>query len=198
MQKISSYYQQIKPISEVSIKALDALAQTVWFPKGCLLHRQGQICRELFIVVKGIARIFYYRDGNDITNQFVAEGDVIAAMESLFSGKPSYYNIELLEDCELIKVDYNRIEELYGRYHDLESCGRIMAIECYLEENERNRSFQMLSAKDRYLHLVRTQPEILQRVNLGHVASYIGVTQVQLSRIRRSSIPTLVYKRKKP
>ena len=108
-------------------------------------------------------------------------------MESLFSRKPSYYNIELLEDCQLIRVDYNKVEELYERYHDLESCGRIMAIECYLEENERNRSFQMLGAKERYLNLIRTQPQILQRVNLGHIASYIGVTQVQLSRIRSSS-----------
>lgn len=187
MPKISSYFQQVKPISGVSSEALDALAETVSFPKGYLIHQQGQICRELFIVVKGIARIFYHRDGHDITNQFIVENDVIAAMESLFSRKPSYYNIELLEDCQLIRVNYNKVEELYERYHDLESCGRIMAIECYLEENERNRSFQMLGAKERYLNLIRTQPQILQRVNLGHIASYIGVTQVQLSRIRSSS-----------
>ena len=187
MQNISSYYQQVKPISRISSEALDALAETVSFPKGYLIHQQGQVCRKLFIITKGIARIFYHRDGNNITNQFIVEDGVIAAMESLFSRKPSYYNIELLEDCELIKVDYNQIEELYGRYHDLESCGRIMAIECYLEENERNRSFQMLGAKDRYLNLIGAQPEILQRANLGHIASYIGVTQVQLSRIRSVS-----------
>ena len=117
----------------------------------------------------------------------MTRGGVITALDSLFSGKPSYYNIELLEDCDLIRVDYKEVEKLYEQHHDLESCGRIMATECYLEENERNRSFQMLSAKERYLNLIETQPKIVQRVNLGHIASYIGVTQVQLSRIRGSS-----------
>ena len=184
MQTFSAYFQQYKPISKASGMALDALAKPVSFPKGYLIHRQGQVCREIYLVMKGIARTFYYRDGNDVTNQFFNEGEVIAAMESLYSGKPSYYNIELLEDCELIKADYSRIEKLYKQFHDLESCGRMLAIHCYLEENERNRSFQMLTAKGRYLDLVKTKPEILRRVNLGHVASYIGITQVQLSRIR--------------
>ena len=102
MQKISLYYQQVKPISKVSSETLDALAETVSFPKGYLIHQQGQICRKLFIITKGIARIFYYRDGNDITNQFIVEGGVIAAMESLFSRKPSYYNRKYCK--ELISV----------------------------------------------------------------------------------------------
>ncbi|MCG8384722.1 MAG: Crp/Fnr family transcriptional regulator [Cytophagales bacterium] len=184
MHKISAYYQQYKPLSIASQDALDALSKTVAFPKGYLIHRQGQVCREVFLLEKGVARIFYYRDGNDITNQFFCEGEAIAAMESLYSGKPSYYNIELLEDCQLVKVNYREVEKLYAQYHDLESCGRVLAIHCYLEENERNRSFQMLTAKERYLNLLKTQPGILQRVNLGHIASYIGITQVQLSRIR--------------
>ena len=184
MQAFSAYFQQHKPLSKASCEALDALAKPVSFPKGYLIHRQGQVCREIYLVMKGIARTFFYRDGNDVTNEFFSEGEVIAAMESLYSRKPSHYNIELLEDCELIKADYTKIEKLYEQFHDLDSCGRLMAIRCYLEENERNRSFQMFTAKDRYLDLLKTRPDILKRVNLGHIASYIGITQVQLSRIR--------------
>ena len=184
MQKISTYYAQYKPISKASGEALDALSKPVTYPKGYLIHRAGQVCREVFLIEKGMARTFYYREGNDVTNQFFCEGETVAAMESLYSKKPSYYSIELLEDCTLIKIDYHQIEKLYTRFPDLESCGRIMAIHCYLEENERSRSFQMLTAKDRYLNLLKNNPSIIQRVNLGHIASYIGVTQVQLSRIR--------------
>lgn len=184
MQQISAYFQQYKAISKASSAALDALAQLVSFPKGYHLHRQGQVCRDIFLIEKGAIRSFYYRNGHDITNQFFLEGEMVAAMESLYSRSPSYYNIELLEDSQLIKVNYHAVEQLYERYHDLESCGRMLAIHCYLEENERNRSFQMLSAKERYQNLLKSQPGILQRVNLGHIASYIGITQVQLSRIR--------------
>ena len=184
MKSISTYYGQFRPISKASSEALDALAKAVSFPKGYLIHRQGQVCREVYFIEKGIARTFYYRDGNDITNQFFTEGEAVAAMESLYSRTPSYYNIELLEDCELTRINYNEVEKLYKQFHDLESCARMLAIHCYLEENERNRSFQMLTAKERYMNLVNSQPEIIQRVNLGHVASYIGITQVQLSRIR--------------
>ncbi|MGD1840566.1 MAG: Crp/Fnr family transcriptional regulator [Thermonemataceae bacterium] len=181
---ISDYYSKYGLISAQSAAALDALAQAVTYPKGYLIHREGQVSRSVYLIVKGVARVFYYRDGQDVTNQFFTEGEAMAAMESLYTRKPSFYNIELLEDCDLVQVDYAAIEKLYEQYHDLESCGRLLAIECYLEENERNRFFQMLTAKDRYLNLLKTKPEILQRVKLGHIASYIGITQVQLSRIR--------------
>ncbi len=184
MNLISDYYKQYKNISRASSEALDALAIHVSYKKGYIIHREGQVSRDVHFIIKGAARTFYYRDGHDVTNQFYLEGDPIAAMESLYSGKPSFYNIELLEDCDLIKVNYASVEHLYEKHHDLESCGRMLAIHCYLEENERNRSFQMMTAKDRYLGLIKLQPPILNRVNLGHVASYIGVTQVQLSRIR--------------
>ena len=74
MPDISSYFAQIKPISMVASEALDALAQTLSLPKGYLLHQQGQVSCELFIIVRGIARMFYYRNGNDITNQFIDQG----------------------------------------------------------------------------------------------------------------------------
>ncbi len=183
---LSTYFNQYSPLSKKSSEALDSLSMDVSYPRGYLIHRAGQVSHTVYLMKKGIARTFYYRNGNDITNYFFSEGEGVAAMESLYSKKPSFYNIELLEDCELIKVDYHNLETLYKKYHDLESCGRQLTIQCYLEENERSRSFQMLTAKKRYLNLIKSKPEILQRVKLGHIASFIGVTQVQLSRIRAS------------
>ena len=185
MKKFSIYFNQYRPLSEVSSHALDALAKPVTYPKGYLLHRQGQVSRSIYLILKGMARTYYYsHEGHNVTNQFYVEKEVVAAMESLYTQQPSYYNIELLEDCQLLSLDYQAIEKLYTQHHDLESCGRVLAIQCYLEENERSRGFQMMNAKQRYLQLAKAQPEILRRANLGHIASYIGISQVQLSRIR--------------
>ncbi|MEM9981645.1 MAG: cyclic nucleotide-binding domain-containing protein [Bacteroidota bacterium] len=170
---ISDYYKKYGRISTQSAAALEVLAQSISYSKGYLIHREGQVSRSVYLIVKGVARVFYYRNGNDVTNQFFTEGEAMAAMESLYTGKPSFYNIELLEDCDLVQVDYAAMEKLYDQYHDLESCGRLLAIECYLEENERNRFFQMLTAKDRYLNLLKTKPEILQRVKLGHIEGHV-------------------------
>ena len=116
---------------------------------------------------------------------FFAEGEIAGDMQSVYAGRPGHYQLELLEDCELLQLNYAGLEGLYANHHDLESCGRLLAIDCFFGENARNRGFQMMTATERYRHFCAERPQLLQRVNLGHVASYIGITQVQLSRIRK-------------
>ncbi len=128
--------------------------------------------------------MYYFDDGKEVTNLFFSEGEVIADMESIYSKKQSQYNIQLIENCTLIELKYSKLEKLYSLYHELESVARLLAIECYLEENVRNRSYQTKSAKERYSNLLKNNPDLINRVNLGHVASFIGISQVQLSRIR--------------
>ena len=184
MDSFVRYLNRFRPLSKAMAEAVEAISTPLVLKKHHLIHREGDICHSIYLVVRGLARVFYYQEGKDITNHFVLERDVIAAMDSLYSKRPSYYNIELLEDSEVVAIRYEELEKLYGDFHDLESVGRRMAIECYLEENERNRSFQMHTAKERYFQLLNKHPDLPQRVNLGHIASYVGVTQVQLSRIR--------------
>lgn len=188
MTSFFDYLDGYQPVSEAATQALAAILTPLAYPKNHFLHRAGDTCHHVYFIVTGLARIFYYRDGKDITNHFVCERDIVAAMDSLYSGTPSFYSIELLEDCTLIAIRYQTFEALYSEFRELESIDRLLAIECYLKENERNRSFQMHTAKERYVRLTETHPDLLHRVNLGHIASYIGVTQVQLSRIRAELI----------
>lgn len=188
MNNLVEYLRSFQPLSDATAEAVLKISRPIKLEKHHLIHRAGDICQHIYLIVHGIARVFYYRDGKDITSHFILERDIIAAMDSLYSRQPSYYSIELLEDCELISVSYRKLEQLYTKFHDLESIGRRLAIECYLEENERNRSFQMYTAKERYLQLLEKHYDLPLRVKLGHIASYVGVTQVQLSRIRAEKV----------
>ncbi|HAS45153.1 MAG TPA: hypothetical protein DCS93_32015 [Microscillaceae bacterium] len=168
---------------------INALATTLQGSKNDILLNQGQVCRHIFLITQGAARMFYYHDGKEVTNEFFFDQDVVADMQSLYAKKQSLFNIQLLEDCQLLSIKYSDLEQLYAEYHPIETAGRLIAIECFLEESERNRSFQMYTAKERYGQLIDRYPQILNRVSLGHIASYIGVSQIQLSRIRAQLVP---------
>lgn len=180
----SAYFSKYNPLSQATQAAIERISSQVSFSGNEVIHRSGSPLRNIYLVLQGAARLYYYHDGKEITNQFFFEDEVIADMESIYAKKQSRYNVQLLEDCQLIQIKYAALEKLYAHYHDLESVGRIIAIECYLEENERNRSYQMQTAQERYESLLKTYPNITNRVNLGHISSYLGITQVQLSRIR--------------
>ncbi|TPN86766.1 Crp/Fnr family transcriptional regulator [Aquimarina algicola] len=184
MNTFSDFFATYGFLSKEVISDIDNISVNISFPANELILTAGSTSKDIYLIVNGAARLYYYSEGKEITNQFFFEGEIIADMESMYSKKRSNYNIQLLEHCDLIKIRYSALEKLYQQYHDLESIGRKLAIECFLEENERNRSYQIQTAKERYQSLIKKHPNILNRINLGHIASYIGITQVQLSRIR--------------
>ncbi len=180
----STYLDQYGSLSEEAELSVERISHPTHLPGNHEILKQGNTLKSIYLILSGSARMYYYHDGREITNQFFFEGEVIADMESIYSGKRSNYTIQLLEDCSLIEMRYSDLEKLFQQFHDQEAIGRKLAIACYLEENQRNRSYQKNTAKGRYFDLLKTYPDILNRVNLSHISSYIGVTQVQLSRIR--------------
>ncbi|OJJ14297.1 hypothetical protein BKI52_43230 [marine bacterium AO1-C] len=188
-QTFATFFEKYCVLSKEAQSSLNTIATPLQLPKNEIILRQGQICRHIYWVIQGAARMYYYHDGKEVTNEFFFDRDVIADMQSLYAKKQSYFNIQLLEDCQLLAIKYSDLEKLYTQYHTIESAGRFIAIECFLEESERNRSFQMYTAKERYMRLLTQYPNILNRVSLGHIASYIGVSQIQLSRIRAQLVP---------
>ncbi|MDN5215093.1 Crp/Fnr family transcriptional regulator [Fulvivirgaceae bacterium BMA12] len=184
----SAYLGKYGTLSESAKSRIDAISNSVQLPKNEIVLRQGERCRSIFLITSGSARMYYYHEGNEVTNQFFFDHEVIADMQSCYAKKRSFFNIQLLEASNLIEIKYSELEHLYGHYHEIEKIGRLIAIECFLEESDRNRSFQMYTARQRYEQLLKKYPDILNRVNLGHIASYIGVTQIQLSRIRSQQV----------
>lgn len=153
--------------------------------KNHLLHQQDKVCKHIYLIQKGIARTFFYKDGKDITVHIASEGELITAIDSVISLKKSRYNVELLEDSEVYAIQYAKLQSLLKEYPEYEKYMRLLLEILYAEGADRIEEFLFYSAKERYDNLLKTRPYLLQRVNLGHIASYLGMTQETLSRIRK-------------
>ncbi|MBD0404244.1 Crp/Fnr family transcriptional regulator [Flammeovirga sp. EKP202] len=153
--------------------------------KGEEIISKGEIHHSVYFIKKGAVRSYYINaDGKEITYWFGFEGDVIASLGNFVESKPSLETIELLEDVELWKIDRSKLLDLYNTNIELANFGRQLAEIGLLEMEQQILLNQVTDAKTRYLSLIEKHPQILQRVKLGQIASYLGITQVTLSRIR--------------
>ncbi|MDX2245954.1 MAG: Crp/Fnr family transcriptional regulator [Bacteroidia bacterium] len=187
METLLAYFKQFNPLSERAVSAILEICTPVEIKKNKNLQPVGHTCRTVYFIKKGAARIYYYKDGNDITECFVFENNIIARVESLFSGQPSKKAIEILEDAELIAIHSTALFKLYDTFPDIERLFRKIFEAAYVDTVNRVESIQFHTAEERYLALLNEMPNVLQRVPLKHIASYLGITQVSLSRIRASS-----------
>ncbi len=154
-------------------------------PKHYLLSEAGEICQKLYFVEKGLVRWFYYNaDGKDITDSFGVENSFITAFDSFFQRKPSRYFIELLEDSTVYSTTYADLETLFENFPEVEHVSRLILIQILEQTLDKNAALQFQNAQQRYEFITKKHPDLLQRVSLGHIASYLGITQETLSRIR--------------
>ncbi|HKK40624.1 MAG TPA: Crp/Fnr family transcriptional regulator [Cryomorphaceae bacterium] len=155
-----------------------------YFQKGETIHSADRVCPYLFLVNEGVLRAFYFKDGKDITAHFAFTGEAITAPDSFILEKPSKYHIEALEDSRVFCVNNADLENYLDDNPHLEKLTRKFTQAIYLELLERIESLVFLSAKERYELLLKRNRNLLLSVNLGHIASYLGITQETLSRIR--------------
>ena len=181
------YFNKYNKISAEAYEAIAGISELLSIKKNRDLQSIGHTCRTIYFISKGAARIYYYKDGTDITEHFAFENSISVRVESLFTNKPSRKAIEIIEDAEVVAIDAIGLFKLYDVYPEIERLFRKIFEEGYVETVSRLESIQFHSAKDRYNALLTEHPNILQRVPLKHIASYLGVTQVTLSRIRASA-----------
>ncbi len=177
---------RINPLSEEAESALVNLCSLITVKKGQDLQPLGVTCRTIYFVKKGLARIYYYKAGNEVTEYFAFENDIIVRAESLFKGMPSNKAIQAIEDTVFIGIPAERLFALYDVYHDLERLFRKITEMAYVDTVNRVENFQFHTAEERYLQLIQENPDLIKRIPLKHIASYLGITQVSLSRIRAS------------
>lgn len=178
------YISAIHNISKEAEHALLAICSERSFKKNTDVQPIGHTCKTIYFVKKGALRIYYFKDGVDITESFEFENAIVARAESLFTGTPSRKAIQALEDSELIAIDANRLFELYDTFPDLERLFRKIFEDSYVKTVKRIENLQFYTPEERYSNLVKAQPDLLQRVPLKYIASYLGITTVSLSRIR--------------
>lgn len=176
--------QQASPLSPEAAAAMDEITSFNHYPKGHHLLNLWQVDRYFHFISKGSGRVYYLKDGMDITDYFAMDMQFIGGVESLFTKQPSHKAIELTEDSEVYSFLFDDFEKLCAKHHDIERLGRKMATFAFLEIQKRIEGIRFLSAAERYQELEKKYPGISNRIALKHIASYLGTTQVSLSRIR--------------
>ncbi len=176
-----------KSLGTISIEAEAALASnTQYFEKKKYDHflKSGQTNSSIFVMEKGIVRGYFNRNNKEITTWFGVENELLGSIAPIYAQSISFENIQFLEDAYVYAITISKLNELYQSYPELNLIGRKIAEYLCLILEERIISLHTDSAEERYKAILNNYPHFLQRVNLGHIASYLGITQETLSRIR--------------
>jgi CRP-like cAMP-binding protein len=162
----------------------DGAFEKVVLAKGDYLLTEGKTCRHLYFLEQGALRGFYNLDGKEITHWFGFENDFVTSFHSFITQEPAVENIQLLEGCVLWSISKDTLTRLLNQYHEIERLLRIAYEKYYIRLEERFVNAQFKTAAERYEKLLQQMPHILERVPLGQVASYLGISQETLSRTR--------------
>ena len=171
-------------LSKAAVEKISAYVSVVNYPKGSILIHSDKIEYNFYVLETGIARAYSDGKNQQITFWFGQSGSILFSFNSYINNKPGYENIELLEDSTLIQINTKDLFSLYNDDLEVANWGRKI-VEQELIATERrliDRSFK--GAAERYEDFLTQSPELIKRVALKHIASYLGVTQVTLSRIR--------------
>lgn len=171
----------------LSTEAQDALYNSfekITLSKNDYLLRQGKICRYLYFLEKGALRGYYDLDEKEVTHWFSFENDFVTSFHSFITKEPAVENIQLLESSILWAIPKEKLTALFDYHHEIERLVRIVYEKYYIRLEERYVNSHFKNAKELYEQLLLQTPHILERVPLGYIASYLGISQETLSRIR--------------
>jgi CRP-like cAMP-binding protein len=173
-------------LTEEEIEYSFSFFKQIDLKKGDYLSREGQICTKLMIVKNGILRSFYNKDAEQLTTYFNIEGTIATALRSYLKEVPAHENIQALTDVELLYIEKKDMNKLYDEIPSWNKIGRLVMEVLYVKMEERSISLQHDSARERYLNFLTEFPNVVNRIPLQYIASFLGITPETLSRIRKS------------
>ena len=189
MQDIFKQVYQHFLLSETDIETIKLCHEKVSFKKGEFLLKEDEIADEYYLLEKGLVRAFVLDfDNNEITTEFFCENEIVIVPSSLFQRMPSKENLQTLTDCTLWKIDFEKFQELFHSIEGMREWGR--AWFTFQLFTMKQRSLEMITetAKNRYLKLMKDKPEILLNAPLKQIATFLGITDTSLSRIRKEIV----------
>jgi CRP-like cAMP-binding protein len=174
----------ISPLSNESVN-LFLHAWKHWSTtKDFFLLKENSISDYIYFIEKGVARIYYYKNEKEITEWIAMDGQFFLSITSFFQRTPSHLIIQTIEASEVFGIHHDDLMRLANQHHDVERLLRKMITLSLILSQERMDSIQFESAQQRYEKLLKTTPQIVQRVSLTYIASFLGITLETLSRIR--------------
>ena len=184
VEQLQQAIHRLSLLSPESNEAFLAAFEQWQVPKDHFLVREKEVADYIFFINKGIARIYYYKGGKEITEWIAMDEQFFLSITSFFQRTPSHLIIQTIEPAEVLGIHHNKLMELAKKYHDVETLFRKMLTASLILSQQRMDSIQFETAQQRYEKLLQQFPDMIKRVPVSYIASFLGVTLETLSRIR--------------
>lgn len=184
MTNVINNINSLYPISDATIQALKECVTFCHFPKKHLLIKENMFCKAAYFIEKGMTRSYWLVNGEEITTSFLCDGGIVFSMDELYYNKVSQEFVETLEEVVAYKISLADLNRLFQTNIELANWGRIIHQNEYRRLHRSHKERLTLPAKERYEEFKQQFPEVCQRVKLGYIASYLGLTLSTLSRLR--------------
>lgn len=166
---------------DFDISQLKEISSTVYYPKNFILVKEGNQCNKIWLLERGSARYIYYHENKELTGWIDLEGDIVGSVYCILGLGAARETIQLMEDSELLEIKVDDIKKDEVVFADFKN--KILQ-HYFIELENRIKFFQSLDGKERYEFILKHKPNLIQRVPLHILSSFIGMTPESLSRIR--------------
>lgn len=184
MSDIIKYVNKVSQLSKEAEEDLLPRLKKITFRKGQVINKEGQICKNLFFIDKGLVKHYYHHKDRVFILRFFAETNFFTVLDSFVNQTPSQFITIASEDTETCTIDYADFVELCRKHHSFETFSRKLFTMAAVVNLKRIKEMFDADATELYKEFITENHHLLQRISLGDTSSYLGISQVTLSRIR--------------
>ena len=174
----------IHPVSEAAWAEFTPLVQSETVLKNAYLIAEGQRAHHCYLLVEGIVRVYFNKDGNEYNKTFFIPGSFPTPLTALLTGSPAELNFQALTDCTVLRFSFSAFRALFEKHRCFESLFRIILEQEWIKKERHDIRMVTNDATANYLIFRQEYPGLEQQIPQYHIASHLGITPVQLSRIR--------------
>ncbi len=185
METMLSRLSSICPLSDELAEHLQTIVQERKLQRKEYLLRAGHICRRVYFIGEGLLRCYYLKGDTEVHSWFLQEQEIALSVESFFRQHSSREFIQALEDCSLYSISYDQLQFIYRQFPEFNYIGRVLTEQYLLRWNRQLAGLRLQQAPDRFQWLCHEFPCLLQRVPAKYLASWIGISDVMMSRVKR-------------
>lgn len=173
------------PLGEGAEQFLMKHSYACTFRKNELLLKTGEVCEHVYFIIKGAVRGFIKEGQKDITTWITAENELVTSISGIDKKDPAMENIQAIEDCELLALTYNDLQDLYEQFPEFNIVIRKVLQKYYADAEGRAFIARLHSAESKYKYFLAHHSHLVNRIPLKYVASFLGITLETLSRVRK-------------
>lgn len=170
------------------LDTLESILVPMKFTKGQVILAEGEVCRNIMYIAKGLVRQFYFKKEKEVTEHMSVEGGMIMCIESLFKEEPTQLQVEALEPTIIYSMPKQRLEEVALHNVNIQILYRKILEESLIQSQIHADLVRFETAQDRYKKLCKLAPQVVLRAPLVYIASYLQMTPETLSRVRTAAL----------